>query len=263
MIEFEPVLTLLVGRNNVGKSRVLSALHLALGGRVADVDDFTVGSTDEPEIDVILAPVPPAAATEEEAFETDAARLIGGDVQTISESPFRERFAWRTHVRRSAEGLGARSEFKILTFNSTSESWAEREGAKDLGRDARRLVTPDLVNTGRDLTEELGRRGSGVRRVLSDLDVDETTRDDLEDRLAKLSSAIVDGSNTLASVSRSLEALNRAVGSIGAPGINPIPVTLEELSRSLSIELDSGHGSLPIRLHGAGPCASGSCETGR
>ncbi len=251
VIEFEPVLTLLVGRNNVGKSRVLSALHLALGGRVADVDDFTVGSTDEPEIDVILAPVPPAAATEEEAFETDAARLIGGDVQTISESPFRERFAWRTHVRRSAEGLGARSEFKILTFNSTSESWAEREGAKDLGRDARRLVTPDLVNTGRDLTEELGRRGSGVRRVLSDLDVDETTRDDLEDRLAKLSSAIVDGSNTLASVSRSLEALNRAVGSIGAPGINPIPVTLEELSRSLSIELDSGHGSLPIRLHGA------------
>lgn len=251
-VEFEPGLTLLVGRNNIGKSRLLSSLHLALGGRVADVDDFTVGSTAEPEIDVILAPSPPSSSTDEEAFDDDAARLMGGDVQTISENPFRERFAWRTHVRRSAEGLGARSEFKILTFDSVGGVWVERAGAKNLGRDARGLVASDLVNTGRDLMEELGRRGSGVRKVLSDLDVDNVTREDLESRLAELGGAIVGGSRTLASVSKSLEALNRAVGSIGPPGINPIPITLEELSRSLSIELDSGRGSLPIRMHGAG-----------
>jgi putative ATP-dependent endonuclease of OLD family len=251
-VEFEPGLTLLVGRNNVGKSRVLSALHLALGGRVADVDDFTVGSSAEPEIDVVLAPSPPPASTDEQAFEDDEGRLMGGDAQTISDPPFRERFAWRTHVRRSAEGLGARSEFKILTFDAASGNWVERSGAKNLGRDARGLVASDLVNTGRDLMEELGRRGSGVRKVLSDLDVDDVTRADLELRLAGLSADIVAGSGTLASVSRSLDALNRAVGSIGAPGINPIPITLEELARSLSIDLDSGHGALPIRMHGAG-----------
>ena len=61
-IELEPGLTLLVGRNNVGKSRLLSALHLALGGRVADADDFTVGGTADPTIDVVLAPCPPASA---------------------------------------------------------------------------------------------------------------------------------------------------------------------------------------------------------
>ncbi len=177
---------------------------------------------------------------------------MGGDAQTISDPPFRERFAWRTHVRRSAEGLGARSEFKILTFDAASGNWVERSGAKNLGRDARGLVASDLVNTGRDLMEELGRRGSGVRKVLSDLDVDDVTRADLELRLAGLSADIVAGSGTLASVSRSLDALNRAVGSIGAPGINPIPITLEELARSLSIDLDSGHGALPIRMHGAG-----------
>jgi len=251
-LELELGLTLLVGRNNVGKSRVLSALHLALGGRVADVDDFTVGSSAEPQIDVVLAPSPPPAPTNEQAFENDEARRMGADAQTISDPPFRERFAWRTHVRRSAEGLGARSEFKILTFDTASGNWVERSGAKDLGRAARGLVATDLVNTGRDLMEELGRRGSGIRKVLSDLDVDDTTREDLELRLADLSAAIVAGSGTLASVSRSLDALNRAVGSIGAPGINPIPITLEELARSLSIELDSGHGSLPIRMHGAG-----------
>ena len=88
--------------------------------------------------------------------------------------------------------------------------------------------------------------------MLSDLDVDDVTRADLELRLAGLSADIVAGSGTLASVGRSLDALNRAVGSIGAPGINPIPITLEELARSLSIDLDSGHGALPIRMHGAG-----------
>jgi len=108
------------------------------------------------------------------------------------------------------------------------------------------------VNTGRDLMEELGRRGSGVRKVLSDLDVDEETRTDLETRLVGLSSAIVEGSRTLESVRGSLSTLNRTIGSMGAPGINPLPITLEELARSLSIDLDSGTGSLPIRLHGAG-----------
>ena len=77
-VEFEPGLTVLVGRNNVGKSRVLSALHLAMGGRAADVDDFTVGSPTEPEIDVVLAPSPPHASTDEQAFEGCEA-YRGGD----------------------------------------------------------------------------------------------------------------------------------------------------------------------------------------
>ena len=251
-VEFEQGLTLLVGRNNVGKSRVLSALHLALGGRAADVDDFTVGSQFDPEIDVVLAPKPAVTLSDVEEFDTEVARLMSGNAQSTNESPFRERFAWRTHVRRSVEGMGARSDFKILTFDVTSEAWVERAGATDLARSSRSLVASDLVNTGRDLMEELGRRGSGARRVLSDLDVEDATREDLESRLAELSGAIVSGSRTLDSVADSLRALNRAVGGIGTPGINPIPVTLEELSRSLSIELDSGHGQLPIRLHGAG-----------
>lgn len=251
-VELEPGLTLLVGRNNVGKSRVLSALHLALGGRPADADDFTVGSEQEPQIDVVFAPPPPASANDEQAFETDVARRLGDGVQTLSEEPFRERFAWRTHVQRSSEGMGARSEFKVLTFDSNSRTWVERSGASEPTRDQRGVIASDLVNTGRDLMAELGRRGSGVRKVLSDLDVDDGVRTDLEERLKSLSAAIVDGSGTLASVGKALDVLNQKVGSIGAPGINPFPITLEELARTLSIDLDSGHGPLPIRMHGSG-----------
>lgn len=250
--EFEPTLTLLVGRNNVGKSRILSALHLALGGRPADIDDFTVGSAADPEIDIVLAPQPPSAPGADEQFSDEVGRRFDRDVQPLSEAPFRERFAWRTHVRRSSEGFGARSESRVLTFDANASAWVERGDAREVTRPQRSVVASDLVNTGRDLTEELGRRGSGVRKVLSDLDVDEVTRSDLEGRLVELSSAIVGGSQTLASLGQALSSLNRAIGSIGAPNINPLPITLEELSRSLSIDFDSGHGSLPIRLHGAG-----------
>lgn len=251
-IELEQGLTVLVGRNNVGKSRVLSALHLALGGRVADADDFTVGGTAEPTIDVVLAPCAPASATADDAFPQDEGRMMAGNVQAISESPLRERFAWRTHVKRSAEGLGARSEARILTFDVTKREWAERSNAPELGRVGRKLIASDLVNTGRDLTEELVRRGSGIRKVLSDLDVAETQRAQLEASLLDLSEQIVQESRTLEALNAALLGLHAAVGSIGSPGITALPSSLEELSRTLSITLDSGSGSLPIRFHGAG-----------
>ena len=55
-VELQPGLSLLVGRNNAGKSRVLRALHVAVGGVQVDRDDLTVGSRDPAEIDIVLAP---------------------------------------------------------------------------------------------------------------------------------------------------------------------------------------------------------------
>lgn len=252
-VELEPTLTLLVGRNNVGKSRILSALNLALGGRNADVDDFTVGSNSLPTIDVVVAPVPQSLATADEEFSTAVAQRLGPNAaQPISDQPFRERFAWRTRVQRSAEGLGARSDFKVLIFNGTSNKWEEQANAPSLTRNQRSLLAADLINTGRDLMDELARRGSSVRKVLSDLGVDDAKRAVLETDLASLSDAIVAGSDTLRAVKAALATLNQSVGSIGSPAINPLPISLEELARSLSIDLDTGAGALPIRLHGAG-----------
>lgn len=250
-IELEPNLTVLVGHNNAGKSRLLSAMHLALGGRPAELDDFTVGVEADPSIDIILAPAPPDKIDGEEEFPTAVARRLV-DPQTISDSPLRERFGWRTHVRRSAEGFGARAESKQLTFDSAAGQWVERTDAPDLSHPQRTLVAADLVDTGRDLMQELSRRGSSVRRVLSDLEIDPSTRGDLEARLTDLGKAIVSGSGTLASIESALTQLDSLVGNMGAPEMNPLPISLEELSRSVSIDLDSGSGALPIRMHGAG-----------
>jgi hypothetical protein len=48
------------------------------------------------------------------------------------------------------------------------------------------------------------------------------------------------------------EQLERLVGSLGKPALNPLPLRLEELARSIAIDLDAGSGALPIRLHGSG-----------
>ena len=42
------------------------------------------------------------------------------------------------------------------------------------------------------------------------------------------------------------------VPEIGEPRLNPVPSRIEELARSFVIELNTGSGSLPARLHGSG-----------
>jgi putative ATP-dependent endonuclease of OLD family len=251
-LEFEPNLTLLVGRNNAGKSRILRAVAIALGGEPAELDDLTVGNDAPATVDVVIAPSPPPTSDADEEVFADAVAQRLGAIQPIREEPLRERFAWRTTIRRSAEGLGARSDVQVLLFDATQQAWVLQQNAPTLSRDQRAVFAVDLVDARRDLVEEFARRGSAVRRVLSDLEVSDATRAELESELADLGSRIVDESGTLDAVRKALEDLERLVGSIGSPALSPLPVRLEELSRSVAIDFDTGSGALPVRLHGAG-----------
>jgi len=259
-IELEPDLTVLAGRNNAGKSRVLAALQLAIGGRPADVDDFTVGLDEEPQVDVVVAPWPREHETDDDEFPASVARLFEGWVQSTSEDPLRERVAWRTTIRRSGEGYGARSETRILTFDDGVGLWVQRQDAPSVERARRGLFAVDLIGTGRDLMEELGRRGSAIRKVLSDLEVPEEEREELEADLSGLNTRILQHSQTLASVAGHLSSLHQLIGSMGAPALNPIPARLEELARLISIDLDTGSGALPMRMHGAGTRSMASLQ---
>lgn len=253
VIELEPGLTLLVGRNNAGKSRVLRALAIALGSVPAELDDLTVDSDSEAILEVIVAPLTPQSEDDDDVFTDAVVRRLGaGGTQVVREEPARERFAWRTTIGRSAEGLGARSEMQTLLFDQGSQDWVLQPNPMAMSRDQRSLFLADLIEARRDLVEELTRRGSAVRRFLSDLEVGEAARSELETQLAELSSRIVGESATLAAIREALNELEQLVGGIGAPALNPLPMRLEELARSVSIDLDAGTGALPIRLHGAG-----------
>ena len=274
-IEFDPSLTILVGPNNVGKSRVMRALALALGSAPANRDDFTVASGDEATIDVVISPAArigtngmtseasDAGPAEEKGDDQDqeasgeaeifadrvVRRLIG--VTSISEQPERQRFAWRTYIRPSQEGHGARIEHVELIYDHGSQDWTATSGFT-LSRDQRSIVAADLVNTGRDLANEMARRGSPISRVLDDLDVDPNARSELEAALSSLSLQIVNASGSMRAVQHALVSLEESVDGVGTPSLQPLPVRLEELSRSVSVDLDSGAGPLPMRLHGAG-----------
>lgn len=112
-LALQPGLTLLVGRNSSGKSRLLRAIALACGSAAASGDDFSVGSEAEPTIDLVLAP---AAEGPDESFDPRVSAMFGQHVQPTSATGA-QRIAWRTIVRRSAEGWGAelRAAFCAMT----------------------------------------------------------------------------------------------------------------------------------------------------
>ena len=146
---FEEDLTVLVGPNNIGKSRVLRALALALGAVPANRDDFSVGEVLEPTIDVVLSPAassdPSSSSPDardgstvdrssdeftpdngEETFDERLVPRLGAAIRVISTDPDRERFAWRTCIRSSLEGHGARVEHLEMVYDDGD--WDVREG---------------------------------------------------------------------------------------------------------------------------------------
>lgn len=248
-LELAPKLTLLVGRNNSGKSRVLRALAIALGSQRAETDDLSVDGPNTAEIDVVLAPL--LIGTDgSQRFERPVAGRLES-VQTISDQPILERFAWRTLIiGGSKEGYGVNAERTILRRDIQQNTWID--SSEPLG-DRGNIIAAGLVETNRDLADEIGRRGSAVRRVLDDLEITESDRTKLEADLQGLGARIVSSSQSLDSIRQALTEVHSSIGSIGSPSINPIPVRLEELARSVSIDLDDGVGKhLPMRLHGAG-----------
>lgn len=262
-VELEPEITILAGRNNAGKSRIISAIQLSLGGRSGDADDFTVGNAEAPTIDVFFSPQIPESAEKDTIFDKDISSIFRTTVQTVVEEPEMQKIAWRTTVSRTGEGLGAKSSSHFLRFDMTTGKWLLPKQPEEVSFKQRRAFAIDLINTGRDLRDELGRQGSAVRRVLSDLEVPEKERQVLETDLENLSRKILSSSATLDSVSQELTGMHEVVGSVGRPALSALPVTLEELGRAISVDLDTGSGALPIRMHGSGSRSLSSLQIQR
>ena len=241
-IELQPGLSLLVGRNNAGKSRILRALHIAVGGTRPERDDLTVGSPDPAEIEVVLAPRAASAGSvdaapsdmdnpdddsaSDEVFDLELRRILGEELALVSDTPVRQRFAWRTTISLTGEGSGARSQWHVLAYNAAHDSWQATE--KPLSRAVRNLVYAEMVDTRRDLDAELRQRGTAIRRILNNLQVPEDDRENLEQQLAELGADILQHSDTLRGLRGSLDALSRYVDALGEARVDPVPRTLEE-----------------------------------
>lgn len=260
-LRLEPGLTLLVGRNNAGKSRVLRALHIAVGGAPVKRDDLTVGSNRPATIDVVIAPRPAAGSVDvssgsdvdsvDERFDGPVTQRLGFSVAPISIAPHRERFAWRTTITGTAEGTGARSTARVMMY-ANDEGWYADEASPLLNSYQRNISYAELVSTQRDLDAELRSPSSAIRRILNDLDVGEEEREALEDRLTALGKEIADKSTTLQELLGSLNSLDRYLDVLGKARVDAVPHRLEELARTVAVNFDTGQEQLPSRLHGSG-----------
>lgn len=250
-LDLEPGLTLLVGRNNSGKSRILRALHVAVGDVPVERDDLTVGSSTPAVIDIVIAPVPDETADGEKFGQAEGQRL-GGGISLLPGEAEPERFAWRTTITAVAEGRGARSERFVLSYSNEERDWAFVPQASRLSQDQRNLFDARLVDAQRDLDSELRSPGSPIRKILSDLDVPEDERTELEGQLVALGQSIGEQSGTLQELRGSLGLLERYLDSVGEAAVDAVPRNLEELARTVGVSFDSDQGLLAARLHGAG-----------
>ena len=263
-VDLSPGLTLLVGRNNAGKSRILRALHVAVGREPAERDDLTVGLADQAEIDVVIAPRSTvqhnndshsvtegdASAPDEQKFDEALQGLFGTGLALVSFNPDRQRFAWRTTVASVSDGRGARTQTSVLAHVANTGEWQATN--TPLPRAVGDLVYAELVDTRRDLDQELRRQGTPIRKILNDLQVEPSERVQLEQELAKLGDDILLHSETLKGLRDSLNSLDRYVDAIGDARVDPVPRTLEELARTVGVSFVSGEGPLASRLHGSG-----------
>ncbi len=261
-LRLQPGLTLLVGRNNAGKSRILRALHVAMGGTRAERDDLTVGSNSDAQIDVVIAPLPLPSPNGEgaspssreikgqvEEFNQSVSQRFGDSISLISDKPLRQRLAWRTIITPTSE-TGARSQYHVMT-PSLSEGWTT-EPLTSLNREQHSLFVAELINTQRDLDQELKRPGSALRRILNDLNVPEDKREELKNRLAELGGDIVEQSYTLLELHKALKTLDKYMDAMGTAKVNAVPGSLEELARTVGVSFDRGQGQVAARLQGSG-----------
>ena len=193
---------------------------------------------------------------EEQTFDSALQGLFGAALALISDSPVRQRFAWRTTIMSTGEGSGAQHQSHTMAFLVSEDEW--RATGLPLARDVRNLMYAELVDTRRDLDVELRQRGTAIRRILNDLHVQDADRDALERRLAELGDDILLHSDTLQSLRNSLESLDRYVDSLGVVRVDPVPRTLEELARAVGVSFDDGE-PLASRLHAQASAALRRC----
>jgi putative ATP-dependent endonuclease of the OLD family len=257
----EPDVTFVVGRNNAGKSRLLRALAIAVSSVRSEPDDITVDSEEETWIEITIAP---RNSDSSGTFAPRIAARLNRYIQLVSRAPDTERICFRTTIKRSIEGYGVRvnDDHQAMRFDLSSNSWTD-DPIDHLRLVERQVLSGVFVSTKRDLVEDLTQRNSAIRRLLTDLEIDDSVREDLEEKLTKLSGEIVSSSQSLASVQESLVDLTKLVSSLGEPGVRALPGRLEDLWQAVSIDLDTGGGGLPARFHGAGARSLASLQVQR
>jgi putative ATP-dependent endonuclease of the OLD family len=240
--------TVVLGENNVGKSALLEALDIALGDRLATTADLRVRPDGIPvERFVVDLELSPWAGTAFDPVVTDAL----GIVYRLEPGTGRQRYFLRVigepdDTRRTVR---LRRGFVDAWTSPVADPFRE-----DLDGTQRRSLWFSLVDAQRDLVTDLRARNSPWGKLLRRLQLDDPTRHALEQQLADLSAAVIQG---LPDAARLANAIGRVqsvlAGQVSHVRLAMLPKALSDLWRTADLLIQAaGHPELSIGQQGMG-----------
>ena len=245
-IALDRSVTFLVGENNTGKSALLDAIATACGSRRPMQDDLRRTDQEiaaEAIVDLVIRPV--ALDFEDPVIQ----RLDGNTGPGPREG---EWAAIRMRLTRSHESPFLASRRSFLAWDEAAQDWYET--GRHPTTQAMDLITAHTVEASRDLAAELLRRTSDWGRVLTNLGISASVRQELETRLRDLSDELREASPTLKLVAEQLLEMRNAQSTVEEVQIHPLPDRIEDLIHSTDVAIGGGVGTaaLPMRLQGLG-----------
>lgn len=247
-----PRVTVLIGKNNAGKTSVIKAMQLALGdySRHLTDEDFYIDRNDnvssEIIIDVCIVPIGVNEFSDEwvetfgdlTKFDSDGANLVA--IRTICEKD---------------EVKGG---YKVVRFPLSSwnefENWTD-DSAKINKRITKRIDAMPFISIDaqRDIHQELREKTSYIGRILSDIDFESDDKEALEELIKELNDKAVETSPVLTDLKSHLDSLNQSFEGQGQTDITPFPKKIRDLSKRFSIHFgDSTANSFSMEYHGMG-----------
>lgn len=245
--------TVLIGENNTGKTSLLEALAIALSTRPPSEDDLFVDAkgvrTLSFVVDIRLAPW---VGTK---FDDSPREIFGDAIQGVAEGLEFVAIRCRAEAAPVVGGISIKRRF----LQGWARTRAEAESLTEITSltvSARILSTFafHLLDAARDISTELRSRRSRWGRLMSDLDIEDSLKDEIETQLGGLSDKIMKSSSLLKAVRTELQQVRNALGSaVEEVEITPIPGRLDEIVGSVDVSVRApGAAALPMRQQGLG-----------
>ncbi len=248
-INLSPI-TVLVGKNNSGKTSFLRALSLAFNGerKFWSQDDLFVdkgGKTLPKKERIITIDVKIVPANGADEFDDSWAyvlRKINTDENGISF------FAFRTQINYTKTVKEAKIRRYIIN-DWDAEDREEEELTADMSS-----IPFYFIDAQRDLEEDLKFRTSNVGKLVGEIEYDNEQQSEIEGLLAELNSEAVDKSKVLKHLKTTLEELNKTVQTKGeGVEITPFSKKVRDLHKGIKVHFqDGGSDSFSLEYHGMG-----------
>ena len=255
-VRLDPETTVIVGENNTGKSAFLEALDVAVGRRQAVPDDLYVDANGRQShkffVDILLVP------EEGNRFTTHLTPLLVDAVRRDDTRQDSRDFI----VIRTVGSVGS-DRSTVDRRRCFIDGWSESdiptntEAAEILGAQVtdrhHALISFTLLQADRDLVAEMRRRTSRWGRLLAQRGLTHEIEGEVEDRLRRLGTFVLDNSPVLDRLRERLDEVQEAMPTVERVELEPLPSRIDDLTRATDVLITAPKGPrLPLRMQGLG-----------